>query len=655
MTTAGLALVAAPIVGATTANAAEPHVDNPFVGATQYVNPQWTAAVEAEAARQSDATLAGKMRAISSQPTAVWMDRISAITGNADGNGLKYHLDNALDQQQGSTPLVFNVVIYDLPGRDCHALASNGELPATDEGLERYKTEYIDPIADLLGDPQYAGLRIVATIEPDSLPNLTTNASNPACQQADPYYRAGVKYALDTLHAIPNVYNYVDLAHSGWLGWDTNAGPAAQLMAEVAQTTNAGFASIDGFITDTANTTPLVEPYLTDPNKQVGGQPVRSSDFYEWNPYFDEAGFTAHMHDLLVSAGFPSSIGMLVDTSRNGWGGPDRPTAASTSSDLNTYVNESRVDRRNHRGAWCNPSGAGIGERPQAAPSGYPHIDAFVWVKPPGESDGSSTEIPNDQGKSLDRMCDPTYSSDALGGALTGALAGAPLSGQWFPEQFQQLVANAYPVITGGGGEPAPVDTVAPSAPTGLSAGTATATSVPVSWTASTDNVGVTGYSVRVDGTAVGTASGTTYTITGLSPDTSYSVTVTARDAAGNVSAASAPLTVSTAADDGGTEPEPEPSPEPEPGTCTATYTTVNSWSGGYQGEVVVKAGTSAIPTWKVTAPAGLTTSNVWGGTLASGTFTPEAWNGSLAAGATTTVGFIGTGTPPANGTLTCS
>ncbi|ACZ30184.1 glycoside hydrolase family 48 [Xylanimonas cellulosilytica DSM 15894] len=197
----------------------------------------------------------------------------------------------------------------------------------------------------------------------------------------------------------------------------------------------------------------------------------------------------------------------------------------------------------------------------------------------------------------------------------------------------------------GGGGEPGPVDTVAPSAPTGLSAGTATATSVPVTWTASTDDVRVTGYTVLVDGTAVGTASGTTYTITGLSPDTSYGVTVTARDAAGNVSEASAPLTVTTAAD-GGTE--------PQPGTCTATYTTVNSWSGGYQGEVVVKAGTSAIPTWKVTAPAGLTTSNVWGGTLASGTFTPEAWNGSLAAGATTTVGFIGTGTPPANGTLTC-
>ena len=83
------------------------------------------------------------MHTVAKQPTAVWMDRISAITGNADGNGLKYHLDNAL-AQKGSGPIVFNLVIYDLPGRDCYALASNGELPATDAGLARYKSEYID-------------------------------------------------------------------------------------------------------------------------------------------------------------------------------------------------------------------------------------------------------------------------------------------------------------------------------------------------------------------------------------------------------------------------------------------------------------------------------------------------------------------------------
>lgn len=430
------ALAALPLsmaVFSSPATAAEPHVDNPYAGAVQYVNPTWAASVRAAAARQSDASLRAKMETVAQQPTAVWMDRISAITGNADGNGLKFHLDEAVKQQRAAgKPLVFNIVIYDLPGRDCYALASNGELPATDAGLARYKSEYIDPIAALLAKPEYSGLRISATIEPDSLPNLVTNSSEQLCQQAAPYYRAGVKYALDKLHAISNVYNYIDVAHSGWLGWDSNAGPAAQLFAEVAKSTTAGFASVDGFVSDVANSTPLEEPFLTNSSMTLNNNPIRSSKFYEWNFDFDEIDFTAHMHSLLVQAGFPSSLGMLIDTSRNGWGGPNRPTKVSTSTDINTYVDQSRVDRRVHRGAWCNPLGAGIGELPRATPSGYTssHLDAFVWIKPPGESDGASSEIENDQGKHFDRMCDPTFVSPKLANQLTGATPNAPLAGQ---------------------------------------------------------------------------------------------------------------------------------------------------------------------------------------------------------------------------------
>ena len=542
-----MALVAIPLSITSSANAAEAHVDNPYAGATQYVNPTWAAEVNAAAARQADSSLAAKMATVAKQPTAVWMDRISAITGNADGKGLQYHLDEAL-KQKGSGPIVVNLVIYDLPGRDCYALASNGELPATDAGLARYKTEYIDKIASLLSDPKYAGLRISATIEPDSLPNLVTNISEPLCQTAAPYYKAGVKYALDKLHAIPNVYNYVDIGHSGWLGWDSNSVPAAQLFADVAKTTTAGFASIDGFVSDTANTTPLEEPFLTDSSKTINNNPIRSADFYEWNFDFDELDFAADMHARLVTAGFPSSIGMLIDTSRNGWGGSARPTAVSTSTDLNTYVNQSRVDRRVHRGAWCNPLGAGIGELPQASPAGHPasYLDAYVWIKPPGESDGASKAIDNDEGKSFDRMCDPTFVSPKLKNQLTGATPDAPLAGKWFDAQFTTLVKNAYPVINGGTVPPA--DTTAPTAPTGLTAGTTTATSVPLSWTASTDNVGVTGYDIYQGSTKIGSSTTTSYTATGLTASTAYSFTVKATDAAGNVSAASTAVSATTKA-----------------------------------------------------------------------------------------------------------
>ena len=98
-------------------------------------------------------------------------------------------------------------------------------------------------------------------------------------------------------------------------------GPAAQEYAKVANATTAKFESIDGFISDTANYTPLQEPFLTNPTLNVGGQQVQSANFYQFNPYFDEYNYDNAMYGSLVSAGFPSRIGMLIDTSRNGWGG----------------------------------------------------------------------------------------------------------------------------------------------------------------------------------------------------------------------------------------------------------------------------------------------------------------------------------------------
>ena len=75
-----------------------------------------------------------------------------------------------------------------------------------------------------------------------------------------------------------------------------------------------------------------------------------------------------------------------------------------------------------------------------------------------------------------------------------------------------------------------------------------TSTTVALSWQASTDNVGVTGYEVFLNGSATPSASptGTTASLTGLTPGTTYSITVKARDAAGNRSASSTPLSVTT-------------------------------------------------------------------------------------------------------------
>ncbi|MFF1676344.1 fibronectin type III domain-containing protein [Streptomyces sp. NPDC058256] len=101
----------------------------------------------------------------------------------------------------------------------------------------------------------------------------------------------------------------------------------------------------------------------------------------------------------------------------------------------------------------------------------------------------------------------------------------------------------------GGGGS----DTQAPTAPTNLTSPAKTSSSVSLSWGASSDNVGVTGYNVYSGANQVLTVSGTTATVSGLSPSTAYTFTVRARDAAGNVSAASNSLAVTTNAGTPGT------------------------------------------------------------------------------------------------------
>jgi len=99
-------------------------------------------------------------------------------------------------------------------------------------------------------------------------------------------------------------------------------------------------------------------------------------------------------------------------------------------------------------------------------------------------------------------------------------------------------------------------DTTPPSTPTGLAQTGSSQTSVSLSWTASTDNVGVTGYNVLRAGTLDGTSTGTSYTSSNLSCGTGYSFTVQAKDAAGNVSGQSSALTATTAAcSTGGSDP----------------------------------------------------------------------------------------------------
>lgn len=127
---------------------------------------------------------------------------------------------------------------------------------------------------------------------------------------------------------------------------------------------------------------------------------------------------------------------------------------------------------------------------------------------------------------------------DTLGnsvGAFAGGLVNNVITGSWVHDHYLGSPSGTS-------------DTTAPSVPGSLAAVDITTTGFTVSWTASTDNIGVTGYEVYLDGTSVGVVSVTSKTFTALTAGTSYSVTVRARDAAGNWSAQSTALPVSTQA-----------------------------------------------------------------------------------------------------------
>jgi len=143
------------------------------------------------------------------------------------------------------------------------------------------------------------------------------------------------------------------------------------------------------------------------------------------------------------------------------------------------------------------------------------------------------------------------------GGTLVGSASGTTTTFNGLPCNTSQTLAVDAADLAGNRSGKAtvtastaacPSDTRPPSTPSGLRVTGSTQTSVALSWTASTDNVGVTGYNVFRGTTVDGTSATTTYTASSLSCGTSYTFTVQAKDGAGNVSAQSGSVSGSTAA-----------------------------------------------------------------------------------------------------------
>jgi len=343
----------------------------------------YAAEVAAAAASITDATTKALAASVADIPTFTWFDTVSKVPllGQLLGNA------SAVQASSGQKQLV-QIIVYDLPDRDCAAAASAGEFSYATGGAAQYEN-YIDQIVAQVN--LFPNVRVVAIIEPDSLANLVTNLNVAKCSQAESGYLASVNYALQQLSAA-GVYSYMDAGHAGWLGWPANLSPAAQLFSQVWS--NAGKSSfIRGLATDVSNYNALV---ASSPDPITSG-----------NPNYDEQLYINALAPLLRSSGWNAQF--VVDQGRSGV-----------------------QNIRSQWGDWCNVKGAGFGLRPTSTVSQSAYIDAIVWAKPGGESDGTS----NSSSPRYDYHC---TESDAT--------QPAPEAGTWFQTYFTTLISGANPPL----------------------------------------------------------------------------------------------------------------------------------------------------------------------------------------------------------------
>lgn len=215
----------------------------------------------------------------------------------------------------------------------------------------------------------------VFLLEPDSLPNLITNMWAAKCKDVAADYKNGIAVAIRKLSPLGTVY--LDAGWSGWIGsWAAES--MAKLMAEVIELAGSS-AIVRGFVTNVSN--------YGSTSSEV------------------EYGKLLLHHLATVGHG---EMRFIIDTSRNAGG----------------QVMDSQK-------TWCNANGAGMG-RPPTAHTGISRVDAFLWVKPPGESDGTSD--PN--APRFDPSC-----------AQPTSMPNAPQAGEWFHDAFVMLAHNAKPSL----------------------------------------------------------------------------------------------------------------------------------------------------------------------------------------------------------------
>ncbi|RMZ66287.1 glycoside hydrolase family 6 [Pyrenophora seminiperda CCB06] len=319
---------------------------NPWIGKDRYVVQSYAKKLDQTVASfiaQNDSLNAARTRTVAQKvSTFTW------ITSRAGLQDITVAIKEARKQKKGRRPMIVGLVLYNLPDRDCSAGESAGELSSTKDGLNIYKTEFVDQYAKLVSQARDLDFAIV--LEPDSLGNAVTNQNVPFCANATPVYEEGIAYAISKLQ-FPNVHLYMDAAHGGWLGWADNLKPTADVFARVvnmAKKLNPA-AKIRGYSTNVSNYNPF--------------QAKVRENYTEYSPSWDESHYASSLAPYMEAQGLPGNF--IIDQGRVALPGA-----------------------RKEWGDWCNVAPAGFGLLPGSTQNNT-NVDSIVWIKPGGESDGA--------------------------------------------------------------------------------------------------------------------------------------------------------------------------------------------------------------------------------------------------------------------------
>jgi len=394
-------------------------------------------------------------------------------------------------QAKGTVPVL---VAYDIPGRDCAQYSAGGALTDAD-----YQA-WIAAFAAGIGHG-----KAVVILEPDSLGNMPSDCNLPAGTNY-PFTDQGritdLTDAVADIEADPNTSVYLDGTHSAW----QQVGNIAQRLVE------AGVQQAQGFYLDVSNyqytsNNIAYGTWISDciayaqasgavgsgavgpgtyqaetgffngscPNQYWNGGPANGfigtgmNNFVPWNdqvpapsdlPDADSvAGTDSWYASLLGSVGATATTHFVIDTSRNGegpnpmTGGPDADMANYTAA---PYDQPSTSISGLLTGNWCNPPGSGLGLAPTAN-TGVPLVDAYLWIKTPGQSDGQCDSAGGTRAWDYTAYNPWNIAASAQGtfDPLWGQVD--PAAGAWFDAQALQLTTDANQSTSAAGNEaPAP-------------------------------------------------------------------------------------------------------------------------------------------------------------------------------------------------------